>query len=72
MMEAQCAAAETAIRGAEPGLAKVKNYFTCLKMKRSKHNHREARRCSFTLVLKQFIFSISPDQYLIPNHIICT
>ena len=33
MMEAQCAVAETAIRGAEPGLAKVKNYFTCLENK---------------------------------------
>ena len=30
MMEAQCAVAETAIPGAEPGLAEVKNYFTCL------------------------------------------
>ena len=27
MMEAQCAVADTAIRGAEPGLAEVKNYF---------------------------------------------
>ena len=26
MMEAQCAVAQTAIRGAEPGLAEVKNY----------------------------------------------
>ena len=30
MMEAQCAVAETANRGAEPGLAEVKNYFTRL------------------------------------------
>ena len=35
MMEAQCAIAETAIRGAEPGLAEVKNYFTCLENKNS-------------------------------------
>ena len=28
MMEAQCAVAETVIRGAEPGPAEVKNYFT--------------------------------------------
>ena len=33
MMEAQSAVAETAIRGAEPGLAEVKNYFTCLEKK---------------------------------------
>ena len=33
-MEAQCAVAETAIHGAEPGLAEVKNYFTCLKNKK--------------------------------------
>ena len=29
-MEAQCAVAETAIRGTEPGLAETKNYFTFL------------------------------------------
>ena len=34
-MEAQCAVAETAIHGAKPGLAKVKNYFTCLENKKS-------------------------------------
>ena len=34
MMEAQWAVAETAIRGAGPGLAKVKNYFTCLENKK--------------------------------------
>ena len=34
-MEAQCAVAETAIRGAEPGLAEVNNYFTFLKNKKS-------------------------------------
>ena len=33
-MEAQCAVAETATGGAEPGLAEVKNYFTCLKNKK--------------------------------------
>ena len=33
-MEAQCVVVETAIRGAEPGLAKVKNYFTCLENKK--------------------------------------
>ena len=33
-MEAQCAVAETAIRGAELGLAEVKNYFTCLENKK--------------------------------------
>ena len=37
MMEAQCAVAETAIRGAEPGLAEVKEYFTCLENKKN-HN----------------------------------
>ena len=52
MMEAQCAVAETAIRGAEPGLAEVKDYFTWLENKKTS-------RCSFTLVLKHFIFSIS-------------
>ena len=37
MMEAQCAVAETAIRGAEPGLAEVKNYFTaCPENRRNK------------------------------------
>ena len=35
-MQAQCAVAETAVGGAEPGLAKVKNYFTCLKNKNEK------------------------------------
>ena len=30
MMEAQCAVAETAIRGTEPGLTEVKNYFICV------------------------------------------
>ena len=35
MMEAQCSVAETAIRGAEPGLAEDKNYFTCLENKKS-------------------------------------
>ena len=38
MMEAQCAVAETAIRGAEPGLAEVKNYFTCLENRKTNHN----------------------------------
>ena len=35
-MEAQCTVAETAIRGAEPGLAEVKNYFTCLENRKTK------------------------------------
>ena len=35
-MQAQCAVAETAVHGAEPGLAEVKNYFTCLKNKNEK------------------------------------
>ena len=35
MIEAQCAVAETAIRGTEPGLAEVKNYFPCLENKKS-------------------------------------
>ena len=34
-MEAQCAVAETAIHGAEHGLAEVKNYFNCLENKKS-------------------------------------
>ena len=38
MMEAQCAVAETANHGAEPGLAKVKNYFTCLEIRNTNHN----------------------------------
>ena len=60
MMEAQCAVAETANHGTKPGLAEVKNYFTCLKnKKKSQRNHSEASRCSFILVLKQSIFSIS-------------
>ena len=37
MMEAQCAVAETAIHGAETGLAEVKNYFTRLENKKN-HN----------------------------------
>ena len=37
MMEAQCAVAETANHGTKPGLAEVKNYFTCLKNKKN-HN----------------------------------
>ena len=41
MVKAQCAVAETAIYGAEPGLAEVKNYFTCLKTKN--HNAFTAR-----------------------------
>ena len=38
MMEAQCAVAETAIRGAEPGLAEVKNYFARLENRKTDHN----------------------------------
>ena len=38
MMEAQCAVAEAAIRGAEPWLANVKNYFTGLENKKTDHN----------------------------------
>ena len=35
MRKAQCTVAETAIRGAEPGLEEVKNYFNCLENKKS-------------------------------------
>ena len=38
MMEAQCAVAETAQSGAEPGLTEVKNYFTCLENRKTNHN----------------------------------
>ena len=38
MMEAQCALAKTAIHGAEPGLAEVRNYFTCLENRKTNHN----------------------------------
>ena len=38
MMEAQCAVAETATRGAEPGLAEVKNYFARLENRKTDHN----------------------------------
>ena len=34
MMDFQCAVAETAIRGAETGLAELKNYFTCLEKRK--------------------------------------
>ena len=42
MMEAQCAVAERAIRGAEPGLAEVKNYFPCLDNRKKSQRMRLA------------------------------
>ena len=41
MMEAQGAVAETAIRGAEPGTAEVKNYFTCLDNRKQTITHSQ-------------------------------
>ena len=50
-MEAQCTVAETAIRGAEPGLAEVKNYFTCLENRKTKSHNATTVRLAGALSL---------------------
>ena len=63
MMKAQCAVAETAIYGAESGLAEVKNYFTCLKQKIITHSQR-GQQVFFHFSSKAVYFFLSSCYFL--------